>query len=128
MKIHYTIRLICLLLTPWFGMSAASADSGADSATQQAEVWSFDHGLVGDGTFVNAAMVPTSSNFELAGVEGFTEKRIAGDFRVRGWRVKKGMYLGQTKVSDTWGLGLVYEIDNTFYGVNHRGIQVLKKF
>ncbi len=58
----------------------------------------------------------------------FTRKRYARDLRIRGWEIKDGVYLGQTKVSDQWGLGLVYESGDTFYGVNHRGIQVLKKF
>ncbi len=48
--------------------------------------------------------------------------------RVRGWQVAKNIYFGQAKVGKKWGLGLVLDRGNHYYGINNRGISYLKKF
>jgi len=50
------------------------------------------------------------------------------DLRIRGWRISNHLYVGQAKVAKKWGLGLVYEVNNTVYGLNHRGLQIMKRF
>jgi hypothetical protein len=61
----------------------------------------------------------------LAGIE---RKRFSSDLRIRGWQVARRLYFGQTKVANEWGLGFVYTNGNTVYGLNHRGIQVMRRF
>lgn len=59
---------------------------------------------------------------------GLERKRFADSIRVRGWQVGSNVYFGQTKVGKKWGLGVAVERGDTVYGLNHRGIQVLKRF
>lgn len=71
-----------------------------------------------------------SINFEFTDQKlgGFERKRMSKDLRIRGWRITDHLYVGQAKVAKKWGLGLVYEVDNTVYGLNHRGLQITKRF
>ncbi|MBT4160124.1 MAG: hypothetical protein HOE54_02380 [Gammaproteobacteria bacterium] len=59
---------------------------------------------------------------------GFERKKLNRDVRLRGWNVGNGIYIGQAKFAKKWGLGFVYENGDTVYGLNNRGIQVLKRF
>ena len=59
---------------------------------------------------------------------GFERKKLSKGFKVRGWEVARKVYLGQAKIAKKWGFGVVVERGNTVYGMNHRGIQVLKRF
>ncbi len=67
-------------------------------------------------------------DFDDTRIAGFERKNIAKDLRIRGWKISDGLYLGQAKVADKWGLGAVYERGDMVYGINHRGIQVMKRF
>jgi hypothetical protein len=55
-------------------------------------------------------------------------KQLAPGVKVRGWEISEQVYFGQAKVADRWGLGLVFEDGDTVYGVNHRGVQWMKRF
>lgn len=55
-------------------------------------------------------------------------RQLAPGVKVRGWEIADQVYFGQARVADKWGLGLVFEDGNTVYGVNHRGVQWMKRF
>ncbi len=66
--------------------------------------------------------------FDDARLGGFERKKLSRDVRLRGWQVGNGIYFGQARVAKKWGLGFVYENGDTVYGLNNRGIQVMKRF
>ena len=70
----------------------------------------------------------TSFKYKEVRLGGFERKKLSKDFKVRGWEVADNVYLGQAKIAKKWGFGVVVERGSMFYGVNHRGIQVLKRF
>jgi len=59
---------------------------------------------------------------------GFERYKLNNKMRVRGWQFGEKTYIGQTKVGKKWGLGFVFENGDTVYGVNHRGIQIMRRF
>lgn len=59
---------------------------------------------------------------------GLVRFKVDKTLRVRGWQVGKNIYFGQAKVGKKWGLGLVVDRGNHYYGINHRGLSYLKKF
>lgn len=59
---------------------------------------------------------------------GIERRSLASGIRVRGWQLGERLYFGQAKVTDHWGVGLVFEHGDVVYGINHRGIQVKKTF
>jgi hypothetical protein len=75
-----------------------------------------------------ASSSSTSFEFTDQKLGGFERKRMGKDLRIRGWRISNHLYVGQAKVAKKWGLGLVYEVNNTVYGLNHRGLQIMKRF
>ena len=66
--------------------------------------------------------------FEDTKLGGFERKKLSRDLRLRGWEVGNGIYFGQAKVGKKWGLGFVFENGDVVYGLNNRGIQVMKRF
>lgn len=72
--------------------------------------------------------LPTSYKFTDDEPTGLYRKKLSSDFRIRGWEVADSLYLGQAKVGDKWGFGMVFQKGNTAYGINHRGIQMMKRF
>ena len=75
-----------------------------------------------------AASADVRYDFHETRVVGFERKKITKDLRIRGWKISDGLYLGQAKVADKWGLGVVYERGDVAFGINNRGIQVMKRF
>ncbi len=75
-----------------------------------------------------AASADVQYDFDDTRIAGIQRKNIAKDLRIRGWEISDRLYFGQAKVADKWGLGVVYERGDMFYGINHRGIQVMKRF
>ena len=67
-------------------------------------------------------------DFNIPTFGGFERRRITNQVRVRGWRVGKYTYIGQARVDNHWGPGFIVTRGNTVYGMNHRGIQVMRKF
>jgi len=59
---------------------------------------------------------------------GFRSIKATGELRIRGWEIRDNVYFGQTKVGGRWGPGILIERDSYVYGINHRGIQILKRF
>ena len=75
-----------------------------------------------------AASADARYDFHETRVAGFERKKITKDLRIRGWKISDGLYLGQAKVANKWGLGVVYERGDVAFGINNRGIQVMKRF
>jgi hypothetical protein len=67
-------------------------------------------------------------SFRDQSIGNITDLKETADLRVRGWQVKNNMYFGQTKVADRWGVGLFIKRKDIVYGINNRGVQILKKF
>lgn len=59
---------------------------------------------------------------------GLVRFKAAKTMRVRGWQVGSNIYFGQAKVGKKWGLGLVIDRGDHYYGINNRGLSYLKKF
>ena len=76
----------------------------------------------------DAGVSAVNYQFDDQTLGGFERHKLAGGMKIRGWQVSTHTRVGQTKVNDKWGLGFVYEKDNTSYGVNHRGIQFNRRF
>lgn len=81
-----------------------------------------------------AAMVFLSSN---ALASETLKQRLPGkleyvkyskDFKIRGWKVGKGIYWGQAKIAGDYGVGIVVERKGYSWGINNRGIGFLKRF
>lgn len=50
------------------------------------------------------------------------------NLKIRGFKVSKGIYMGQAKVAGHYGLGVVVEHDSFSWGINNRGASILKRF
>jgi hypothetical protein len=48
--------------------------------------------------------------------------------KVRGIEMTKGVYLGQAKVAGKYGFGVVVDNKNFSWGINNRGVSILKTF
>jgi hypothetical protein len=82
---------------------------------------------------MNTSIVPVQGysptiSIRVQNQSGLKKLKATGELRIRGWEVKDDFYIGHTKVGDRWGLGILIERDDYVYGINHRGIQVLKRF
>jgi hypothetical protein len=75
-----------------------------------------------------ALTLPTAYEFSEQKLAGFYRKKLSPNLRIRGWEIADSLYLGQAKVGDKWGLGMVLQKGNTAYGINHRGFQMMKRF
>lgn len=60
--------------------------------------------------------------------EGFNEHKFGDETRVRGWEVLPKTYVGQTKVLDSWGVGVVIEKEDYVLGINNRRLSIGTKF
>jgi hypothetical protein len=60
--------------------------------------------------------------------EGFNEHRFGNETQVRGWEVLPKTYVGQTKVLDSWGVGIVIEKDDYVLGINNRRLSIGTRF
>lgn len=60
--------------------------------------------------------------------EGFLEQKFGDETQVRGWEVLPKTYVGQTKVLDSWGVGIVIEKDDYVLGINNRRLSIGTKF
>jgi hypothetical protein len=58
----------------------------------------------------------------------FMRMRVSPQLRVRGWKLSNKVYFGQAKVGNRWGVGFLVEHKDYVYGVNHRGIQLMRRF
>ena len=65
-------------------------------------------------------------DFEDEKLGGLERRKITKDLRMRGWDVGNGIYFGQAKVGKKWGVGFVYEKEDMVYGINNRGVQIVK--
>lgn len=71
--------------------------------------------------------------FEFTGsrLAGFETDRLQNrlqTIKVRGWRMSKNSYFGQTRVAHRTDFGFVFQNGNTVYQINNRGVQVTRYF
>lgn len=62
---------------------------------------------------------------------GFEIDRLADrlqSIEVRGWRVARHAWFGQTRIAHHGGVGFVIQNGNIVYQLNYRGVQVTKYF
>ena len=59
---------------------------------------------------------------------GIIRLKIDRSMRIRGWELRNKTYVGQTKVGSEWGVGVLFVRESYSWGVNNRGLSVIKKF
>lgn len=58
---------------------------------------------------------------------GLKRVKLDKTMRVRGWKVRDNLYLGQTRVGKKWGLGVMMTQGNFAYGWNSKGVGMIYK-
>ena len=56
------------------------------------------------------------------------EHKFNKDIRVIGLEVGSSVYLGQTKLSGQWGVGVVIDKKDYLLGINSRSLSIMKRF
>ena len=64
----------------------------------------------------------------LADYAGLAQYKIDKNTRVRGWEVLPKTYVGQAKVMNQWGLGVVIDKDDYVFGINRNSLSIGKRF
>lgn len=59
---------------------------------------------------------------------GIDKYEMSNGLRVRGWQFGNRVYFGQAKVGRKWGVGVIVDRGQYVYGINNRGIQLLRRF
>lgn len=67
----------------------------------------------------------TSFHKRAAGIDKY---KMSKGLRVRGWQFGNRVYFGQAKVGKKWGVGVIVDRGQYVYGINNRGIQLLRRF
>lgn len=58
----------------------------------------------------------------------YTELKAGNNLKLRGWEIADKIYFGQAKIAGEYGLGLVVQNKSFTFGLNNRGIALLKSF
>ncbi len=58
---------------------------------------------------------------------GIDKYRVSKGLKVRGWHIGDKVYFGQAKVGKKWGVGVIIDRGQYVYGINNRGIQLLRR-
>lgn len=66
--------------------------------------------------------------WNLESVDTIKVLELSKNLKIRGFKVSDRIYMGQAKVAGKYGLGLVVNHDSFSWGVNHRGVSILKRF
>lgn len=53
---------------------------------------------------------------------GYQQLKIDKSMRVRGWKIKDKLYVGQTRVGNKWGVGMMMTQDSFAFGLNNKGV------
>jgi hypothetical protein len=73
----------------------------------------------------------TSCKVQINGKGGQFSVAEGGQFyiaaNIRGWQLGDGVYFGQAKVGKKWGVGVIVDRGQYVYGINNRGIQLLRR-
>ncbi|MEE8060052.1 MAG: hypothetical protein V3T17_19800 [Pseudomonadales bacterium] len=54
--------------------------------------------------------------------------KFSKNLKIRGFEIAQGVYIGQAKVAGKYGFGVVVDKKDFSWGINHRGISILKRF
>ncbi|HJN51636.1 MAG: hypothetical protein QGI68_00390 [Pseudomonadales bacterium] len=68
--------------------------------------------------------IPVSFRKRPSGIDRY---RMSKGLKVRGWQLGDGVYFGQAKVGKKWGVGVIVDRGQYVYGINNRGIQLLRR-
>ncbi len=76
---------------------------------------------------------PATTNLALRNFHRFEVKssdklyeslKFSKDFKIRGWEVAEGVYMGQAKIAGKSGPGVIFQREGYSWGFNHRGVQL----
>lgn len=141
MQWHYLARtyftlavLVGLLLTP-LQLTAETLESASQPQKLNLYLPAIYTEIPADGfkTNLNIAQQPrysgTFEGIKTKKVHPYGYKQVKADksIRVRGWEVKDRLYIGQTRVGDDWGVGMMYTKGNFAYGLNDDGVGLVYK-
>ena len=74
-------------------------------------------------------LLPPTETFRFNTQDKFYQKhKFSDDLRVKGIEVSEGVYFGDAKVAGNRGPGFVVQRGDLYWGVNHRGAEVLFRF
>ena len=71
---------------------------------------------------------PTEASYEGTIAGDIKVLEFSKNLKIRGWQLSEGIYMGQAKVAGNYGLGLVIDSKSYSWGINNRGISILKRF
>lgn len=58
---------------------------------------------------------------------GYQQVKLDKSMRIRGWKIKDQLYVGQARVGKQWGLGVMMTQGNFTYGWNNKGVGMIYK-
>jgi hypothetical protein len=58
---------------------------------------------------------------------GYRQVTLDKSMRMRGWKLKDNLHLGQTRVGKKWGLGVMMTQGDFAYGLNNKGAGMIYK-
>lgn len=74
-------------------------------------------------------LLPPTETFHFNSNDKFYHKhKFSDDLRIKGIEIGEGIYFGDARVAGNRGPGIVVERGDLFWGVNHRGAEVLLRF
>ena len=119
------VRAAVSLLTLVLFLSDASADAQGNLDTSPLWLTSFP----AQSEFAPAQKsISSELQFRDEKVANLRQIKLTSELRIRGWKISDKFYVGHTKVANRWGVGVLVEHRGLVFGVNNRGVQILKRF
>ena len=125
-KFSYKQLIGIFFCTLWVNANLPEARADSDVLSSTAIFTENTLPLLNSST-VSVQRVSPVIDFQDQRLSGLTYLKATSELRVRGWEIRDNFYFGQTKVGNKWGLGILIERDSFVYGINNRGIQILKR-
>ena len=89
----------------------------------------FGGGVITSYDAADYDLLPPSETFNFNSGDRFYQKhKFSDDLRIKGVEVSEGVYFGEARVAGNRGPGFVVEKGDLYWGVNHRGAEVLFRF
>ncbi len=60
--------------------------------------------------------------------DGFESRKFSKNFKVKGWRLTRDLYMGGVKVNGEYGPGVVFDKGGYVWGFNHERIEFQLRF
>ena len=61
-------------------------------------------------------------------IDGFESRNFSKNFKVKGWRLTRVLYMGGVKVNGEYGPGVVFDKGGYVWGFNHERIEFQLRF